>query len=86
MYHTKRVKGWRKILLKFGAHDVILKEVSTADDIWEVTKAAPKLRTRGNEEKIMNTTGFTSLVFGSPTRKMYNTGAVTSPANMMLAA
>ena len=50
-----------------------------ADDVWEVTKAQPKLRTRGNEEKIMNTTGFTSLVFGSPTRKMYNTGAVTSP-------
>lgn len=48
---------------------------------WEVTKAQPKLRARGTEEKAMGTTGFTTLVFNSPVRKIYNTPAVTSPIN-----
>lgn len=48
---------------------------------WEVTKAQPKLRQRGTEDNSMGTTKFTTLVFGSPARKMYHTTAVTSPSN-----
>lgn len=29
----------------------------------------------------MGTTNFTTLVYGSPAKKMYHTGAVTSPNN-----
>lgn len=39
------------------------------------------MRQRGTEEKSFNTTGFNTLVYGSPARRMYYTGAVTSPCN-----
>ena len=59
-----------------------LRYIQAHDTNWEtleVTKAQDKSKSRTRDERPMAATTFTTLVYGSPVRKLYNTSTVTSP-------
>lgn len=60
-----------------------LRYIQAHDSNWEtqeVTKGTKdKSKSRNTEDNPMATTNFTTLVYGSPVRRLYNTSTVTSP-------
>lgn len=60
-----------------------LRYIQAHDSNWqslEVTKPHDKSKSRNNEERAAQAaTNFTTMVYASPVRKLYNTSTVTSP-------
>ena len=54
------------------------------EERWEVTKAQPRLRAHGTDEKAQTMQGFTTLVFNSPAHRMLNTTTIASPNHALM--